>query len=124
MKNLNQIRASGAIEAAKQTTKQEVNKLPAMIITDGLLATIAFSIEEGEEGSPSRPKLKAVMDAVARHLANPVFGLSVLVNCKNANELLTKLTQASSFELQAATNEALKFISYVKRFAVKGKEES
>lgn len=124
MENLEQIRAKNALEAGKNISKREVNKIPGLILSNGLLATIAFSIEKDDKDNPKRKQMKEVMDAAARHLKHPVFGLShILNNCANADDLLEKLSKASSFDLQRATAEILEFIGYVKRFATKNEEE-
>jgi CRISPR type III-B/RAMP module-associated protein Cmr5 len=122
MQNLEQIRAAAALLVAEKTTKADVNKLPAMIISNGLLATTAFA---NENTGTKRPKMAAVMNGVAAHLANGVHGLTVLKGCANASAMLERLsTQATSAELQHATAEALAFIGFVKRFAKKGETET
>jgi CRISPR/Cas system CMR-associated protein Cmr5 small subunit len=122
MQNLEQIRAAAALPVAEKTTKADVNKLPAMIISNGLLAATAFANEN--EGT-KRPEMAAVMNGVARHLANAVHGLTVLKGCAGATNLVERLsTQATSAELQRATAEALAFIGFVKRFAKKSEIET
>ena len=54
MKNLEQIRAAAALEPAKTLDKAAVNKLPAMIMSNGLLATIAFCHAESSGGNRSQ----------------------------------------------------------------------
>jgi CRISPR/Cas system CMR-associated protein Cmr5 small subunit len=122
MQNLEQIRAAAALPVAEKTTKADVNKLPAMIIANGLLAATAFA---NENGGTKRPKMAAVMNGVAGHLANRVHGLTVLKGCADASTMVERLsTQATSVELQRATMEALAFIGFVKRFAKKGETET
>jgi CRISPR-associated protein Cmr5 len=125
MQNLDQIRAAKALEAIarkdSQITKQTVSKLPAMIISNGLLATAAFADEPKKENDPKRPEMQDAMNQVANHLGNPIHGISVLKGCDSATKLIKLLTagNASSLDLQRATSEALVFIGYLKRFAVK-----
>ena len=121
MKNIEQMRAVGALPVAEKTTKSDVNKLPAMIIASGLLATTAFANEHKAPGEPKRKEMKAVMDGVATHLAT----LGIASGAKDSGSLVAKLAAAQSTELQRATAEALAFIGYVKRFATKegGKEK-
>ncbi|MEI8040273.1 MAG: type III-B CRISPR module-associated protein Cmr5 [Verrucomicrobiota bacterium] len=122
MQNLEQIRAAAALPVARKTTKADVNKLPAMIISNGLLAATAFA---NENAGTKRPKLAAVMNGVAGHLANSIHGLVLLQGCANAGAMVERLsTQATSAELQRATAEALAFISFVKRFANKDETET
>ena len=115
MQNLEQIRAAHALEVAKKTTKSDVNKLPAIINANGLLAATAFAKETSDKGS-KRVEMKAVMDGVATHLASQ----GIAAGATDSGSLIAKLAAAQSTELQRATTEALAFISYVKRFA--GKE--
>ena len=122
MQNLDQIRATAALSAADSTTKQAVSKLPALIITNGLLAAIAFADERNKEGKPKREEMKNAMDAAAKHLANPIHGLGeILGNSDSGKQLLEKLTSgnASSMHLQRATSEALLLLAYLKRFTTK-----
>ena len=120
MKNLEQIRAANALGAAPNTTKQAVSKLPAMILSNGLLAAAAFAMESNNNGQAKRPEMKSVMDAAALHLAMPLLGLGVLNGCKTADSMVKNLSKdGSSCDVQRATTEALAFIGYVKRFATK-----
>lgn len=122
MKNLDQIRAALALETAKKTTKQDVNKLPALILANGLLATLAFACEKNDRGEYKRPCMAAVMDGVSNHLAKPEIGIAPGVS--SAETLLQFLSKENSHTLQCATAEALAFIAYVKRFAEKEGETS
>lgn len=127
MKNLEQIRAAHALTVSDKTTKADVNKLPAMIIANGLLATTAFANERNDKGVPKRPAMQAVMNGVAEHLASPQIG--IVPGAKDADSLIKLLSnendpQANSLRLQRAAAEALAFIGYVKRFATKEKSES
>ena len=125
MQNLEQIRAAKALNVAAQTSKMAVSKLPAMILANGLLATAAFASETKKDGkTPKRREMDAAFTGTAEHLATPVLGLSVLANCKSGSDLIGKLSGADSIALQRATSEALAFLAYVKRFAIKeGREE-
>ncbi len=129
MQNLDQIRAAKALEAINRNgsriTKQTVSKLPAMIISNGLLAAAAFADEPKKESEAKRPEMQDAMDQVAQHLKNPVHGIGILTECDSAKKLIEKLTtgNATSNDLQRATAEALAFISYLKRFAVKESNE-
>lgn len=114
MKNLEQIRAANALEPAKDLSRSAVNKLPAMILANGLLATAAFCNAEG--GGENRSDMKRALDATARHLANRgqlANGINTVAG------MIQDLSHRSSHELQRATAEALAFIAYLKRFAPK-----
>ncbi len=125
MQNLEQIRAAKALKVAAKTSKMAFSKLPAMILANGLLATVAFASETKKNGTiPKRPEMAAAFSGTAEHLATPVLGFNVLANCKTGSDLIEKLSRADSMELQRATSEVLAFLAYVKRFAIKdGHEE-
>jgi len=114
MKNLEQIRAANALDPAKELSRSAVNKLPAMILTNGLLATAAFCNAEG--GGENRGDMKKALVATAKHLAS-LGHLSS--NTYTVEGMITDLSQRCSHELQRATAEALAFIAYLKRFAPK-----
>ena len=115
MQNLEQIRAAHALQVSGRTTKADVNKIPAMIIANGLLATTAFCKERKENGEPKRNEMKVVMDGTATHLSN----LGIVLGAADSDSLVERLTAASSIDLQRATTESLAFIGFVKRFASK-----
>jgi len=114
MQNLEQIRAANALEPAKDLDRSAVNKLPAMVIANGLLATAAFC--EAEGGGDNRSHMKSALDATACHLARR--GL-VAANTTTTKGLIEDLASRDSHHLQRATAEALAFIAYLKRFAPK-----
>jgi CRISPR type III-B/RAMP module-associated protein Cmr5 len=114
MQNLDQIRAKNAIEPAKSLDRSAVNKLPAMILTNGLLATAAFC--EAEGGGDNRNQMKRALDATTAHLSKR--GL-IAQGKTQTNELIADLAACDSVHLQRATAEALAFIAYLKRFAPK-----
>ncbi len=124
MKNLEQIRAAAALETAKNTSKSAVSKLPALILSNGLLAAAAFASEKKKDGqTPRRREMKAVVDGAARHLANPEMGFPVLKSCADAETLIRILCVNNSADLQRATSETVAFIGYVKRFTTKAGTE-
>ncbi len=114
MQNLEQIRAAKALSPAKNLDRSAVNKLPAMILGNGLLAAAAFCDAEG--GGDNRHDMKLAMDATAHHLAH-----RELIKTKNhtAKGMIEDLCGRDSIHLQRATSEALAFIAYLKRFAPK-----
>lgn len=114
MKNLEQIRAANAINPANDMSRSAVNKLPAMIIANGLLATAAFCNAEG--GGENRGDMKKALAATAAHLASRGYLPS---GTKTVADMIQHLSNRSSHELQLATAEALAFIAYLKRFAPK-----
>jgi CRISPR type III-B/RAMP module-associated protein Cmr5 len=118
MDNLDQIRAQNALAIAKTIEKKHVTKIPALIVNNGLLAAIAFSAERKDNGQPKRPELKLAVDGVARHLSHQTIGrLGIEQGKADADAMLTELTGATSENLRLATNEALAYLSFLKRFA-------
>jgi len=119
MKNLEQIRASAALDPAKSLDKSAVNKLPAMIMSNGLLATIAFC--HSESSGDNRSHMEQALIATARHLAGQNLAAA------DTNDLMAfaqDLSSRDSHHLQRATAEALLFIGYLRRFAKKDKNAS
>jgi len=114
MQNLDQLRAAHALAAAPTTDKSSVAKLPGMILTNGLLATLSFACEEGKE---SRLKMKAAADALAQHLAHILPEAGGATTGTNLGANLARRNDALA--LQRATTEALSYLSYLKRFAEK-----
>lgn len=123
MQNLHQIRAENALIATgqkqpsasqqpiKPVEERAVNKLPAMVVNNGLLAAAAFAQEKDE-------KLRNAMDAVARHLSDPRIGRLSAQNT-TAAALISELACSHSENLRLASEEALAYLSFLKRFAVK-----
>lgn len=119
MQNLDQLRAAHALSEAKNTDKSSVAKLPSMLLINGLLGALAFACEEGKG---KRVAMNAAADALARHLSNPALALPELANCKTGTALGAQLAKGEALTLQRATTEALAYLSYLKRYALK--EES
>ena len=114
MQNLEQIRAANALEPAKKLDRSAVNKLPAMILSNGLLATAAFCDAEG--GGDNRSGMKLALEVTAEHLVQR----GLLARGKGtARGIIEDLTTRDSIHLQRATSESMAFIAYLKRFAPK-----
>lgn len=116
MLNLDQLRAANALPAAKGIDRSSIAKLPAMILTNGLLAALAFACEKDKT---ARADLRAAADAIAKHLAHSKFSLTSLANCTTGSDLGARLARGDALSLQRATTESLAFLSYLKRFADK-----
>lgn len=112
MKNLDQIRAANAIEAAKKKmgAKEKgevVKKIPTMIRDNGILGALAFAREAGEG------YIDCFM-AIITHLRS--------VNVSRADGIdsfLKELTEADSSEMRRITSEAMAYLNYLRRFAEK-----
>ncbi|MBI4444696.1 MAG: type III-B CRISPR module-associated protein Cmr5 [Acidobacteria bacterium] len=127
MQNLEQIRARNALVAtdsrnSKPVKKEGVDRLPAMIVNNGLLAAAAFA--EGK--SKQSPELKIAMDAIVQHLLDPeIARLQGARNTKGTKGMIEELSgkTSTSAALRLATNEALAYLAYLKRFAVKSEKK-
>lgn len=125
MKNLEQIRAANALAYADAGVNtrgakggEVVKKLPALIMSNGLLAAGAFAFAKGEgEG------WYVCFDHLATHLAHKDVEV-VPADRRNLKTLLEYLTQkADSATLKLATDEALAWLCYARRFVKKGNGE-
>lgn len=113
MQNLDQLRAAHANTAAPKTDKASVAKFPGMILTNGLLATLAFACEDGKT---NREKMKAAADSLATHLSKLIPEIGPVTT---GQALGTALAKGPDLTLQRATTEALAYLSYLKRYAPK-----
>jgi CRISPR type III-B/RAMP module-associated protein Cmr5 len=117
MKNLDQIRANNAIQCLQQKFKgaaggEVIRKLPAYILNDGLLSTLAFGLQKGGDQMEAG-------NVIARHLASEGIGIFQPTNGMDASgkNLLEHLAkQHSDAILRRSTAEALAFLNYLKRF--------
>ncbi len=112
MQNLEQIRAKHALDKSGNIERKKIAGLPGLIINNGLLATAAFS----NDGTEQRKHMKLALDAVAEHLKNQnLLGL----NKGDTDGMLNHFAspETTSHDLQRATEEALAYLSYLKRFA-------
>lgn len=121
MQNLEQIRARNALNRAAEVRARnnEGNALsgyPSLITNNGLLATVAFSIQKGEQ-------MQRIADAIGYHLSNLGDGqrrTNLLEGQPaDASGILGRLSavNADASLLQRCTAEALAFLAYLKRFA-------
>jgi hypothetical protein len=123
MKNLEQIRAANAWAYAKAgvNTKgsqggEVVKKLPALIMSNGLLAAAAFAYAKGPgEG------WYVCFDYLTRHLQHELVAVAP-ASSSGLEGLLKFLTSkdATSETLKLATDEALAWLTYARRFVGRG----
>lgn len=118
MKNLEQIRAKSALDAAtsdkgkflgKEGGRAVAKKVPVQILENGFLGALAFAID-AKEG------YLEVFAAVLKHLqaAHCSFGLP----CDNPQCFMTALVEKDDpVILRAITSEAMAFLKYLRRFA-------
>ena len=130
--NLEQLRAAHALKRANPTSTDEaakpkaldrsaINKLPALILSNGLLATTAFCIAPG--GGDNKKDMKSALDAAASHLAERGLIGSDYTSAKGIIDDLSAVGR-TVIDLQRATAETLAYLGYLKRFAPKKTGES
>jgi len=110
MKNLEQIRAKDAFEAANNSAYKFngknggdiVKKVPTMILENGLLAALAFSLETGKG-------YEDVFKACITHLGKNL----------SLDKFLEELINNDSSNLRAVTAEIMAYLNYLRRFANK-----
>lgn len=118
MQNLNQIRARHVMALEKVCGKnggEVVKKIPPRIMNNGLLAALAYSLDEKKEG------WRTIFDAIARHLSSQeikVVGASV----RDTRSLLEYLVKegTSSAKLREATAETMAWLDFARRLIQKG----
>ena len=127
LQNLEQVRAKSAIAFANSPAEKRgkdggeaIKKIPPMIMGNGLLASIAFAIEERRNG-PARPGFTAIFDAIAKHLSSEP--IAILTGTASAEQLIDKLAESDSQTLKLATAEALQWLGYARRFVSGGADD-
>lgn len=124
MKNLEQVRAKSAIQFADEVASgrsaargaeggEAIKKIPPMIMANGLLAALAFALEEDKNGL-KREGYSSIFSALAKHLAGEQIDITPGVT--DASSLISHLTGSDSATLKLATAEALEWLGYARRF--------
>lgn len=113
MQNLDQIRAAAALKILPEGREHNFDRsdvvgIPALILTNGLLSAAAYCCEEGKE---TRKGMKHACEGIAGHLKER--------GIISSTSLIDDLSKKDSLTLQCATAEALAFLAYLKRFALK-----
>lgn len=128
LQNLEQVRAKSALTFSKSSVEKRgkdggkaIMKIPAMIMGNGLLASVAFAIEADENG-PARPGFAAIFDAIALHLSSKE--IDILSAASDAGALIEQLASSDSQTLKLATAESLAWLSYARRFVGGAGDES
>jgi CRISPR/Cas system CMR-associated protein Cmr5 small subunit len=117
MKNLEQIRAANALAYANagiNTRGQQggnvLKKLPALVMSNGLLAAGAFAYAQKTDSG-----WRTCFDHIAKHLSDPEIGITP--GQDNLDKLMEFLSgESDSQVLKLATEETLAWLSYARRF--------
>lgn len=106
--NIDQVRAAQALSAngvhKNDGEGDNLSGYPSLIINNGLIATVAFSVDKGGQH-------KRIADALAAHLQ-----VRKILTASSAVTLRDALCNAPSSTLRRATRESLEFLAYLKRF--------
>ncbi len=136
--NREQVRARHALDFRQKVEQKKlkvsgkeggdaIRKIPAMVMANGLLAAIAFAIEEKKdkrtgEMEPRRKGHRAIFDEIALHLASAEINIALGVS--DAKSLIDYLADGDSQTLKLATDETLAWLAYARRFISGGAEEA
>lgn len=116
MKNLDQIRAANAIEAARKKmgakeNGEVVKKIPTMIRDNGILGALAFSKEAGAGYADC-------FMAIITHLRSIRAS-----RAERLDDFLNELIEADSGEMRRITSEVMAYLNYLRRFAEKPEKD-
>ena len=127
MVNKEQVRARNALAALNRLSTKNykgesggdiLTGFPALIVNNGILATIAYCLSKSERGKKSGHEL--ICDEISQHLADPDINCLVLLQ-KNkepdTQSLLDFLVNSNSDKLRLCTSEALAYLNFLRRFA-------
>lgn len=120
MKNLEQIRARNALRCQQETNGTIAGKnggdiiknIPTLVMNHGLLGTAANAYEKNNAG------MRIVFDHIARHLADNDIKI-LKSSSTDLQKMMTELTEGDSNLLRKATNEAMAWLTYARRFVKK-----
>ncbi len=117
--NMEQIRSAGALKAAEEILQARGNNgdqlsgYHSLIITNGLLATLAYSADKGGE-------CLLIAKALLSHLTDLQekgrFPGVTLPKNDFMNAILTISTSTTTAELAMMTDECMAYLNYLKRF--------
>lgn len=115
MQNLNQIRARHVLEFANfasvkgKNGGEVIKKIPPVIMNNGLMAALAYSMDRGQQA------WKGVFDAIAVHLASKE--IAMIPEDRGSAELLLDYlaANATSTILRDITAEAGEWLNFARR---------
>jgi CRISPR type III-B/RAMP module-associated protein Cmr5 len=121
MKNLDQIRAANALNAAAGNTFKGVNdggivkKIPTMIRENGFLGALAFACEKDKKGEPKNGDHHKVFEVILQHLKDPHVAV-IKMDGSSVDALMTHVVAQSSVKLREITAESIAYLAYLRRF--------
>ena len=115
MQNLNQIRARHVLEFANagrvrgRNDGEVIKKIPPVIMNNGLMAALAYSMDRNNQA------WKSVFDAIAVHLSDKE--VAMIPSDRNSAELLLDYlaSKATSTMLRDVTAEAGEWLNFARR---------
>ena len=115
MQNLNQIRAKHVLAFATfakvegKNGGEVIKKIPPVIMNNGLMAALAYSMDKGQKA------WQTVFDAIAVHLASPE--IAMIPDDRNSAVLLLDYlaSDATSAQLRDITAEAFEWLNFARR---------
>ncbi len=113
--NIEQVRAKNAMSDASAKAGKEngegdaLSGYPSLIINNGLIATVAYSIAKGNQH-------ERIADAIAWHLANLPTENLIEGHPTNASGFRDAMCEGDAALLKRCSHEALEFLAYLKRF--------
>ena len=115
MQNLNQIRARHVLEFANfgsvkgKNGGEVIKKIPPVIMNNGLMAALAYSLDKGQQA------WRGVFDAIAVHLSSQE--IAMIPADKNSAELLLDYlaSDATSVQLRDITAESFEWLNFARR---------
>jgi len=123
MKNLDQIRAANAIVYSNTPFPgadggEVVKKVPTLIRENGILAALAFALEKKSGGDAKNPGHYKVFECIVSHLKHKGVN-KIPANIAGPKEFADYLIAADAAALRDATEEAMAYMNYLRRFAKK-----
>lgn len=118
MKNLEQIRAKNALEAATGRTFQGagkgevVKKIPTMIRENGILGALAFA-QENDEKTGHADVFRCIIQHLTTIQKMPGSGR------KDLQGFIDDLCASDAQVLRMVTTESMSYLNYLRRFAAK-----
>lgn len=115
---LSQRRAANALQSARipgmghgQEGGDALSGFPMFILTDGIMAAFASSVERRSDQRLKQPGKHLIVGAVAKHLRS--LGM---VDSETADDLVEELAAGDAALLRRTTAETLAYLNYLKRF--------